>query len=321
MLIERSMPSLLSFVIPLFNEEEVFPRLREELSRVLPAMGCPTELILVDDGSRDNTFALMHAWSKEDPSIKSISMSRNFGHQIAVTAGIDAARGDAIIIMDADLQDPPAVAVEMLKGYCAGYDVCYGQRVERQGESRFKLLTASAFYWIMRKFADENLPENVGDFRLISRRVAEDLRRMKEHGRFLRGMITWVGYDQLAIPYVRHMRAAGTTKYPFLKMLKFATTAITSFSETPLRLVTWLGVFSLLFSGALILRTLALYFIGVPLVLGWASLFIMICLFSGLILISIGLVGLYVGKIFVEAQQRPLYLVRHAENIAGNPFR
>jgi dolichol-phosphate mannosyltransferase len=322
MLIDREMPKLLSVVIPMFNEEQVFPQLKAELDRVRPTWGCATEIVLVDDGSEDATFSLMHAWSEADPSVKSVALSRNFGHQIAVTAGLDAAQGDAVVIMDADLQDPPAVVGEMLRGYCTGYDVVYGQRTERRAETVFKRFTAKAFYWLMRTFVDARLPDSAGDFRLISRRVVEDLRHMGERDRFLRGMVAWVGYDQLAVPYARPARAAGETKYPFWKMVKFAVTAITAFSDAPLRLVTWLGIGSMGLSVLLILRTLLLYFFGSePLVLGWASLSIMLCLFSGLILISLGMVGLYVGKIFVESQRRPLYLVRHACNVEGHPFR
>jgi len=322
MLFKRQMPALLSIVIPMYNEEETFPYLKAELERVTPGWGCLTELILVDDGSRDRTYELMYGWSLENPSVKTISLSRNYGHQIAVTTGVDAALGDAIVIMDADLQDPPAVVEEMLRGYCQGYDVVYGKRLERHGESAFKLLTAKLFYWLMRTFVAPNLPDNTGDFRLISRRVADALRRMPERERFLRGMVTWVGFHQLAVTYNRPGRVAGETKYPFWKMLKLAVTAITAFSDAPLRLVTWLGIGSMGFSVILMLRTLYLYFWSdVPLVLGWASLSILLCLFSGLILISIGAVGLYVGKIFVESQHRPLYLVQHTQNIEGNPFR
>ena len=322
MLIAREMPQLLSVVIPMYNEEEAFPHLKAELERILPTWGCPTELVLVDDGSRDATFSLMHAWSQADPSVKAIALSRNFGHQIAVTAGLDAALGEAVVIMDADLQDPPAIVSDMLRGYCLGYDVVYGQRTKRHDETLFKRFSAKCFYWLMRTFVDARLPDNVGDFRLITRRVVEDLRRMGERDRFLRGMVSWVGYGQLAAPYARPGRVAGETKYPFWKMLRFAITAITAFSDAPLRLVTWAGIGSMALSVVLIVRTVVLYFWGdQPLVLGWASLTILLCLFSGLILVSLGLVGIYVGKIFVESQRRPLYLVRHAQNVEGSPFR
>lgn len=322
MLIPRNTPDLLSIVIPMFNEEQVFPHLKSELQRLRQTWECVTEILLVDDGSTDTTFSLIHSWAGEDSTVKAIALSRNFGHQIAVTAGMDMASGSAVVIMDADLQDPPALVEDMLKGYCLGYDVVYGQRSERNLDTAFKRISARAFYWLMRTFVDPRLPANVGDYRLISRRVVDDLRRMGERDRFLRGMVSWVGYDQLAIPYARPCRVAGETKYPLWKMLKFAITAITAFSDAPLRLVTWLGIASMGLSVLLILRTLWMYFFGsVTLVLGWASLTILICMFSGLILLSLGLVGLYVGKIFTESQQRPLYLIKQADNIEGKQFR
>lgn len=322
MLFERNKPDLLSIVIPMYNEEETFPFLKAELQRVTPEWGCKTELILVDDGSCDRTYDLMYEWAMENPDVKTISLSRNYGHQIAVTTGLDAANGDAIVIMDADLQDPPSVVEEMLSGYCKGYDVVYGQRLERHGESIFKRGTAKLFYWLMRRYIAPNLPDNTGDFRLISRRVADALRRMPERERFLRGMVTWIGFHQIAVTYNRPGRVAGTTKYPFWKMFKLALTAITAFSDAPLRLVSWLGFGSMAFSLFLMIRTLYLYFFGdVPLVLGWATLSILLCLFSGLIMVSIGAVGLYIGKIFVESQHRPLYLVQHTQNLEGDSFR
>lgn len=313
----RPQPSLLSIVIPMFNEAAVFPQLRQELSRVRGDFGCATEIVMVDDGSSDETYAAMQAWSREDTSIKSVALSRNFGHQIAVSAGLEIARGDAVVVMDADLQDPPAVAVQMLQRYREGFDVVYGQRIARH-ESWFKRFTANVFYRLMRTFIDKRLPPNVGDFRLLSRRVVDDLKRMPERDRFLRGMVAWVGYAQTAVPYDRPRRAAGETKYPFWKMVRFALTAVTAFSDMPLRLVSWVGVASVFVSLLMIVRTLFLYYFGTtPLVLGWASLTILISFFSGVILLSIGVVGLYVGKIFAEAQRRPLYLVRSAENVDG----
>jgi len=316
MLTPRPLPPLLSIVIPMYNEEAAFPYLRAELSRVRADFGCPTEIVLVDDGSSDGTVACMRAWSAEDKSIKSVVLSRNFGHQVAVSAGLDVSRGDAVVIMDADLQDPPAVAVEMMRGYCLGYDVVYGQRIKRQDDTWFKRITARLFYRLMRQFVDKRLPPNVGDFRLISRRVVNDLKRMPERDRFLRGMVAWVGYAQLAQPYDRPRRVAGATKYPFWKMIRFALTAIVAFSDLPLRLVTWGGFASLALSLVLIIRILFLYFAtNTPLVLGYPSLVIMIAFFSGMIMVSIGVLGLYVGKIFAESQGRPLYLVESAMNV------
>ena len=316
MLIARPRPALLSLVIPLYNEEAVFPLLRDELTRVKGSLGCPVEVIFVDDGSADQTFALAAAWAAEDTDIKLIALSRNFGHQIAITAGMDATSGDAVVIMDADLQDPPSLIPQMIDGYCAGYDVVYGQRTEREGETRFKRWTASAFYLLMRKVVDKRLPSNTGDFRLVSRRVIDDFRRIREQHRFVRGLVAWVGYPQLALPYVRPGRAAGSTHYPFLRMVRFAMTAILSFSNLPLHIISWLGFASVLVSLGFILRTLYQYiFEPQKLVLGWASLAVLISFFSGVILISIGILGIYVGKIHTEVLDRPLYLVRHSINL------
>jgi polyisoprenyl-phosphate glycosyltransferase len=320
MLIARESPKLLSIVIPMFNEEEVFPILKKELTRVMGELPCPVEIILVDDGSADDTYRLMHAWAGEEPAIKIIALSRNFGHQIAITAGMDASTGDAVVIMDADLQDPPSLVPEMIKGYCEGYDVVYGQRTEREGETAFKRASASLFYKLMRRFVDKRLPANTGDFRLISKRVIEDLRRIREHDRFMRGLVAWVGYPQKALPYKRPGRAAGVTKYPLMKMLKFATNAILSFSALPLKLITWIGFLSVLISFGFVGRTLYQYwFNSEALVMGWASLSVLISFFSGVILLSIGMVGIYVGKIYTEAQARPLYLIRHSVNFEKEP--
>jgi dolichol-phosphate mannosyltransferase len=248
--------------------------------------------------------------------VKAISLSRNFGHQIAVTAGLDIARGEAVVIMDADLQDPPEVIHEMLTAYSEGYEVAYGQRTERDNESAFKLASARLFYWFMKKFVDPRLPANVGDFRLISRRVIDDLKLIRERDRFLRGLVAWVGYPQKAISYRRKGRAAGTTKYPLLKMIRFASHAVTGFSDLPLRLVTWAGFLSFGLCLFLLARTIYLRYIDPePLVLGWASLSVLISFFGGMTLLSVGTLGIYVGKIFSEVQRRPLYLLQHQVNV------
>ncbi len=320
MLIPRDPPALLSIVIPMYDEELVFPLLKAELVKVRAELPCPTEIILVDDGSSDETYRLMHEWAESDTGIKVIALSRNFGHQIAITAGMDASSGDAVVIMDADLQDPPSLVPAMIAEYQKGYDVVFGQRTEREGETWFKRATAAAFYRLMRRFIDKRLPPDAGDFRLLSRRVIEDLRRIREHDRFVRGLVAWVGYPQKALPYRRPARAAGTTKYPLMKMMKFAFNAILSFSALPLRLITYVGFASVLVSFGFILRTLYQYwFDREALVLGWASLAILICFFSGVILVSIGALGIYVGKIHAEVQARPLYLIRHSLNFEREP--
>jgi dolichol-phosphate mannosyltransferase len=312
----REAPRLLSIVIPMYDEEGAIPHLRKRMEQLKPQFGCPIELLVVDDGSRDATIDLLTEWAQDDPDVKLIALSRNFGHQLATSAGLHFARGDAIVIMDADLQDPPEVVLEMIKGYCEGYDVVYGQRTDREGETWFKLATARLFYYLMRKFVVRTLPANTGDFRLMSRRVLEDLKRLREHDRFLRGLVAWVGYHQKALPYRRHARSAGKTKYPFTKMVKFAMNAIISFSDLPLRMIIWLGLSTVLLSFFLILRVLFLYFFGPEaLVPGYTSLSIMICFFSGTILVALGMLGLYVGRIYTEVLARPLFLVSETMNL------
>lgn len=315
-LIARPRPALLSLVLPIHDEEESIPHLRKALEAFRDVYGSPVEFILVDDGSRDRSLPLMIEWANQDPQLKVISLARNFGHQIAATAGVDVARGDAVVIMDADLQDPPEVVLKMVERYCEGYDVAYGQRIDRSGESNFKLFTAALFYRLMKRFVDPRLPENTGDFRLMSRKVVEALKRVRERDRFLRGIVAWLGHPQIAVPYSRPARVAGETKYPFFKMVRLALTAVTTFSDFPIRLVTWMGFGSFLISMVLTLRTLWLAAFGrEQLVLGWASLSVMVSFFAGMILVSIGILGMYVGRIFVEVQQRPLYLVQYEFNL------
>jgi dolichol-phosphate mannosyltransferase len=257
----------------------------------------------------------MAAAAAADPRVKVIALSRNFGHQLAITAGMDASSGDAVVIMDADLQDPPSLIPDMIRDYCEGYDVVYGQRTERDGETWFKRASASLFYRLMRRVVDRRLPENTGDFRLVSRRVIEDLRRIRERDRFVRGIVAWVGFPQKALPYRRARRAAGTTKYPLVKMLRLALDAVVSFSDLPLRIVLWTGVASALVSLALFVRALwtpspQLSASGIAAVVG---------LFGGAILVAIGVVGMYISRIHTEVRGRPLYLVRHAMNFEREP--
>jgi dolichol-phosphate mannosyltransferase len=315
MLLPREAPALLSIVIPMYNEEQVLPLLRRQLTKLINELLCRVEVILVDDGSTDQTYALMHEWARDEPAIKLLALSRNFGHQIAITAGMDASSGDAVVIMDADLQDPPALVPEMVRGYCAGYDVVYGQRTERDGETWFKRATAAVFYRAMRKLVDHRLPADAGDFRLVSRRVIEALRRVREHDRFVRGIVAWLGFAQLALPYRRAGRAAGTTKYSLHKMLRLALDAMVSFSSLPLRLTAWLGVVSAAVSTAALLRGVA-YALWVPgWTPGWAELAALIGWFGGAVLVAIGVLGIYVFKIHIEVRGRPLYLIRHAVNV------
>ena len=312
---------LLSLVIPLFNEEAVLPLLVERLDAALARLDCAAEVVFVDDGSSDDTLALVRQIAARDRRYRALSFSRNFGHQAAITAGLDVASGDAVVIMDADLQDPPEMLARMLQLYREGYDVVSAQRVCREGDGWWKRLTASAFYWIMRKAVDERIVAEVGDFRLLSRGVVRALRQFREQHRFMRGLIAWLGFKEAVIPFERAARAAGTTKYPTLKMAAFAWTAITSFSALPLRMGVLAG-FGMTAMGALYF-VYALYraLIAHATVPGWTSLVFLQIFFSGATLLSIGLMGEYLARVYDESKRRPLYIIRDAINlpVPGEP--
>ena len=258
---------------------------------------------------------LLLEWAAAEEHVKVLALSRNFGHQLAVKCGLDHSNGDAVVIIDADLQDPPEVISSMLAGYCEGYDIVFGQRKKRSGETWFKLLTASLFYRLIGMLFPQ-LPPNVGDFRLLAKRVVDCMRHMPEHDPFLRGLFAWVGFPQKAVLYDRPGREHGETKYPLFKMLPFAIRGIVSFSNLPLRLSIWAGMATMLVSLMLIVRTFYVYaFAETPVVPGWSSLMIAISFFSGAILLSVGTVGIYIARIHTEILQRPLYLVAHKANI------
>lgn len=312
----RSYPASLSLVIPMYNEESVVDSLRADVDKFLTEVKCETEILLVNDGSSDRTLALIAAWAAADRRIKIIHLSRNFGHQAAVSAGLDYARGDAIVVMDADLQDPLSVIHQMIESYCEGYDVVYGQREKRRGEPVLKLFTAWLFYRLMRAMAFQDLPLDTGDFRLISRQCLEGLRSMRETHRFLRGMVAWVGYPQCAVKYERAPRAGGQSKYPLRKMLLFAWTAATSFSILPLQASLLLGILVGLLGIEEGIRALLAVILGWHTVPGWTSLMIVTCVIGSALLICIGILGQYVGKIYEQSKERPLYLVSRTFNIS-----
>ncbi len=304
---------LLSVVAPVYNEEATIEEFYTRVCRALEPM--PFELVLVDDGSSDRSAPILNTLAMTDPRVRVVCLSRNFGHQTALTAGLDHARGDAVVMLDADLQDPPEVITTMLDHWRAGCDVVYAVREEREGESRFKLATARWFYSLFDKLAQVELQHNSGDFRLLDRAALNALLSMRERNRFLRGMTVWVGYRQAAVPYHRDPRYAGETKYTFSKMLRFSLDAISSFSHRPLQLATLLGF---------VISTLA--FIAIPVVIalrifgsylpGFGSITIAVLLLGGIQLIAIGITGEYVGRIYDEVKGRPLYLVRSRLNIA-----
>jgi dolichol-phosphate mannosyltransferase len=300
--------------VPCYNEEavirETHRRLSETLGRLDAAADC--ELIYVDDGSSDRTPLLLGELSRVDGRVRVVRLSRNFGHQMAVTAGLEHACGDALVVIDADLQDPPEVILEMVERWRKGADVVYGERQERGGETRFKLWTAKIFYRLMNRLSKVQIPLDAGDFRLLDRRVVAALLSMPERDRFLRGMVAWVGFRQEAVRYVRAPRFAGMSKYPLLKMLRFAADGVVSFSFTPLRLAVWTGFFAIMLAFAGIVYTVVLrfFFDESHWVRGWASLFVAILFMGGVQLVSLGIIGEYVGRIYGEVKHRPLYFVR-----------
>jgi dolichol-phosphate mannosyltransferase len=302
-----------SVVAPVFNEEAGLPEFHRRLGAVLDGLDGLAEIVLVFDGSRDRSPEVGAALREQDPRIKIIRFSRNFGHQIAITAGIDYAEGDAVIIIDSDLQDPPEVIPDLIAKWKEGYDVVYAQRAQRQGETFFKLFTAKLFYRIIRRLASIEIPEDTGDFRLIDRKVVLALREIREHHRFMRGLSVWVGFRQTGIRYVRHERYAGATQYPLRRMIKFAGDAITGFSYVPLQIATTLGFW---------VSGVALVAIPIVAVLrfvyqddffgGQATTLIAVLFLGGVQLVSLGILGEYLGRIYDEVKKRPLYLAVEA---------
>jgi len=305
----RERPRRLSLVIPIYNEEAVIAALRDAVTGFARTVPGELELVLVNDGSADQTIALLAEWAAFDGRVKVLHLSRNFGHQIAATAGLDYATGDAVVLMDADLQDPLPVIHQMIERYCEGYDVVYGQRESRAGESVYKRFTAWMFYRIMRHLVYRDLPPDVGDFRLISRPCLDAVKQMRETHRFLRGMVAWVGFPQVAVGYHRQARVAGSTKYPLRKMLAFSWVAATSFSTMPLRLSMIMGAIVGLIGVEEGIRALLAYFLGWYTVPGWTSLTVVVSLIGSAMLMSIGILGEYVAKIYEQSKDRPLYIV------------
>jgi polyisoprenyl-phosphate glycosyltransferase len=303
---------LLSVVAPVFNEQELIAEFHARVSAALA--GLPFELVLVDDGSSDGTAAVLATLAERDPRVRVVELSRNFGHQTALTAGLDHARGNAVVMLDSDLQDPPETILEMLEHWRAGIDVVYAVRRRRPGETRFKLATARAFYRLFGALADVPLAPDSGDFRLLDRAPLDALSSMRERSRFLRGMTVWVGYTQAAVPYERDARRAGETKYTLGRMLGFAFDAISSFSHRPLQLATLAGFISAGVAFVAIPVVIVLRLLGSYLP-GFGTITIAILLLGGIQLIAIGLIGEYVGRIYDEVKGRPLYVVRTRRNL------
>ncbi|HHW22143.1 MAG TPA: glycosyltransferase family 2 protein [Clostridiaceae bacterium] len=307
---------LCSVIVPMYNEEEVIPETYRRLTKVMEGFGESYEIIFINDGSRDNTKAMLSELCKTDKRVKMIDFARNFGHQIAITAGMDYAAGECMVIIDGDLQDPPELIPEMIKIWRSGYDVVYGKRKARQGETFFKKFTAKAFYRILGKLTDIDIPVDTGDFRLIDRRVCEALKQLPERNRYVRGLMSWVGFKQTAIEFERSERFAGETKYPLKKMLKLAMDGIMSFSYKPLKIASYLGTFLSLASFLyLIFVLIQRLFFPESTQSGWASIIAVSLFFNGIILLMLGIIGEYIGRIYDEAKGRPLYIISELKNM------
>ncbi|HET7815533.1 MAG TPA: glycosyltransferase family 2 protein [Candidatus Baltobacteraceae bacterium] len=311
-------PPVLSIVVPLMNEEGNVQALLDRIFGIAARLeGAPSfEVVLVNDGSRDNTLQVIRDQMRVRPNVVLINLSRNFGHQLAATAGIDASRGDAVVLMDGDLQDPPELIEQFMQKWREGYDVVYAVRRSRKGESIFKLWTARTFYRTIKRLTNVSIPVDTGDFRLMSRRVVEALKASRERHRFLRGMVSWAGFNQTGIEYDRDERTSGETKYPLKKMLRFAIDGITSFSDVPLRFASYLGftVSTAAFIYAIVIIVAKALWLGTPeYARGWASTMVVILFLGGVQLIGIGILGEYLGRIYDEVKGRPLYLIADIE--------
>ncbi|MCR5695149.1 MAG: glycosyltransferase family 2 protein [Clostridia bacterium] len=303
----------LSVVVPVYNEEEVINESYRRLTEVLEGIGETYELIFVNDGSRDKTLRLALEICRNDRRVKLIDFARNFGHQLAITAGMDASSGKAVVVIDADLQDPPEVIPLMLEKWREGYEIVYGKRLKREGESAFKKFTAKVFYRFLDKMTDVDIPVDTGDFRLIDRKVCEALKHVPEHNRYVRGIVSWLGYKSCPVEFERHKRFAGTTKYPLKKMIRFASDAIMSFSYKPLKLATLLGCLTI-FTSVLLLIFYAIFGQLNPI----TSIVIAAIFIAGLLFLCLGIIGEYIARMCDEVRNRPLYLIRKMHNFDDN---
>lgn len=308
---------LISIVVPVFNESEVIDVFYQRCKSVFNFLeSFNYEIIFVDDGSKDDSYAKMIRLADSDQNVKIIKFSRNFGHQIAITAGMDFASGDAVVIIDADLQDPPEVMKDFIMKWEEGYDVVYGVRETREGENRMKLLTASVFYRMLKAFTRIDIPVDTGDFRLLSKKAVSHLRELREHDRFVRGLVSWIGFKQTAVHYHRDKRYAGETKYPYRKMVKFALDGITSFSSVPLKLATILGYITSIFAFIYACTVFIQKALGIT-VQGWATIMVGMLFIGGVQLICLGIIGEYIARIFNQTKKRPMYIVDEMYSRAG----
>ena len=312
------MQPVYSVVIPSYNEQEVIAETYARLSNVVTGMGETYELIFVNDGSTDKTAHIVAEFCEKDPTVRLINFTRNFGHMSAISAGMENARGQAVFVIDADLQDPPEVFPEMAAKWKEGYHVIYGKRIERKGESIFKRLSARIFYRFLRRMTSVDLPPDTGEFRLIDRKVCDAVNKLPEKSRYIRGLVSWVGFKQIPIEYVREERFAGVTKYPLRKMITFAMDAITSFSYKPLKLATMLGFSISLLSFLYILYVIYQRFFTDRTITGWASTIAAILFTQGIVLMILGLMGEYIGRIYTELQNRPNYIIQEIIESSGD---
>ena len=298
-----------SVVVPVFNEADVLPALYQRLSAVMTTLGDPYEIVFVNDGSSDGSLSILSEIRAHDARVRIICLSRNFGHQLAITAGLDHSSGDAVVVMDADLQDPPEFIPELIAQWRAGYDVVFAVRAHRRGENFFKKTTAALFYRLLQHLTSTEIPLDAGDFRLMSRRAVDALKPIRERHRFVRGLVGWIGFKHTRVEYVRDARYAGETKYPVRKMVRFAMNGIVSFSFFPLQLATYLGFLVSLCSFGYIVYAIELKLFTDRAVQGWASIMVALLFLGGVQLISLGVIGEYIGRIYDEVKQRPLYLI------------
>lgn len=311
------MKKLISVIVPMYYEEEVAYECYNRLYSVLSNIeGYKYEILFVNDGSTDKTLSILKEIADRDTNVKVLSFSRNFGHQVAVSCGIDHAKGDAVVIIDADLQDPPELIPDMIKLWEQGYEVIYGKRKKRKGETKFKLFTAKIFYQVLDHLSDVHIPRDTGDFRLIDKKVVNVLKSLTEHNRFLRGLVAWTGFKQIPIEYERDERFAGETKYPLKKMIKFAADGIISFSSKPLRLIMGLGIISVVLALLIMLYAILSYILpSIETVSGWTSIMVTVTFLGGIQLISIGILGEYIARIYDENKNRPLYILSEKINL------
>jgi dolichol-phosphate mannosyltransferase len=314
---------LISVVVPVYNESETIETFYDRATRALEAIdGFDHEIVFVNDGSSDDSYEKLSRLAAVDPRVCVLKFSRNFGHQIAITAGLDYAHGDCVAVIDSDLQDPPEVIRAMVDKWRDGFDVVYGVRAERDGEGKMKLLTASLFYRLLGRLTTIKIPVDVGDFRLMSRRAVDQLKQLREKDRYVRGLVSWIGFKQTGVHYHRDKRYAGETKYPYRKMIKFAVDGITSFSTAPLKLASWMGYIAALLAIVYLISVFVQKLLGFT-VDGWATIMVALLFLGSVQLICLGILGEYLGRIFNEVKPRPMYVVeevRSATPRSGKPL-